>query len=125
MMTMIDTITKQELQELFLKNLMDTASVTPSDASDKQIYNALSSVVVSYLKKKRRAFMNDVHSKGRKQVYYLSRAELLDEPSGASANFRKFLRHQPLRPPSHKFLALRIIFSTIICSSNSIYFFMG
>ena len=49
---MVDTITKQELQELFLKNLMDTASVTPSDASDKQIYNALSSVVVEYLKKK-------------------------------------------------------------------------
>lgn len=69
---MVDTITKQELQELFLKNLMDTANVTPSDASDKQIYNALSSVVVAYLKKKRRAFMNDAHSKGRKQVYYLS-----------------------------------------------------
>ena len=61
-----------ELKQLLLAKLQEDFSITPAEASDKQIYKALSSVVVGLLRKKRRAFMNETHSRGRKQVYYLS-----------------------------------------------------
>ncbi|MBQ7958448.1 MAG: glycogen/starch/alpha-glucan phosphorylase, partial [Oscillospiraceae bacterium] len=47
-------------------------NLEPNEASDKQVYEALASVVVSHLRRKRRKFMNKVHSEGKKQIYYLS-----------------------------------------------------
>lgn len=67
-----DTLTQEELQRQFLNRLQEDFNVTPEEASERQIYKALSSVVVRYLRKKRRSFMTEVHSTGKKQVYYLS-----------------------------------------------------
>ena len=69
---MIESISKEDFKQKFITKLQEDFSVCPTEASDKQIYKALSSVVVSILRKKRKNFMTDVQSKGRKQVYYLS-----------------------------------------------------
>lgn len=69
---MNDILTKEELKQLFINRLQDDFSVTPAEASDKQVYMALSSVIVQYMRKKRKRFMNKVHSEGKKQIYYLS-----------------------------------------------------
>lgn len=69
---MINTISKEDFTELFVRKLQEDFNVVPGAASDKQVYKALSSVIVHILRKKRQSFMNDAHSRGRKQVYYLS-----------------------------------------------------
>ena len=65
-------ITKEAFEEKLRNELQIEFSVTPDEASDNQIYKALSSVVVELLRAKRRKFRNSVHSAGRKEVYYLS-----------------------------------------------------
>lgn len=65
-------ISKVELKEKLTEILASDFGVTPSKASDAQIYKALSSIVVSILKEKRQRFINKAHSNGKKQVYYLS-----------------------------------------------------
>ena len=65
-------ITKKELKEEFVHKVQMEYNLNPDEASDKQVYEALSSVIVSELRKKRRKFMNKIHSEGKKQVYYLS-----------------------------------------------------
>ena len=65
-------ITKEFLKQEFVKALKDELNITPDEASDQQIYNALSSIVVRILKEKRQRFINTANSQGRKQVYYLS-----------------------------------------------------
>ena len=45
---------------------------TPEEASDKQVYGALTNIVVNILKDKRRKFTVATHSAGKKKVYYLS-----------------------------------------------------
>lgn len=65
-------ITKEFLKQEFVKALKDELNITPNEASDQQIYNALSSIVVRILKEKRQRFINTANSQGRKQVYYLS-----------------------------------------------------
>ncbi len=65
-------INKADLEEKIRNNLQTEYNVTPIDASDNQIYKALSTVVVELLREKRRKFRNQVHSEGRKEVYYLS-----------------------------------------------------
>ncbi|MGN1008557.1 MAG: hypothetical protein ACI4PV_06385, partial [Butyricicoccus sp.] len=47
-------------------------NVTPDQASDKQIYQVLSAIIVEFLKGKRQKYINKVHSDGKKQIYYLS-----------------------------------------------------
>ena len=42
------------------------------EATPTQIYKALSSIVVNYMKEKRHNCTRDCNSKGRKQIYYLS-----------------------------------------------------
>lgn len=42
------------------------------EANVTQIYRALSTIVVNYMKEKRHNFMHDANSHGKKQVYYLS-----------------------------------------------------
>ena len=62
----------KKIKENFLNKLELQFNVEPSQASDKQIYQALSAIIVEELKKKRQKFINKVHSDGKKQVYYLS-----------------------------------------------------
>ena len=69
---MLETISKEEFKQQLINKLQVDYNVTPSEASDKQVYKALSAVVVGVLRKKRQKFMNKTHSQGRKQVYYLS-----------------------------------------------------
>ena len=65
-------ISKEELLKQ-LKNILDYDFRTDlKNASVKQIYRALSSIVVNYMKEKRHNFMHECNSQGRKQVYYLS-----------------------------------------------------
>ncbi len=63
---------KEEILKLLTDTLQIKFSVSIRDASELQIYKALSLIVVDILHKKRRHFVNNVHSKGQKQVYYLS-----------------------------------------------------
>ncbi len=67
-----NTAKRSELKEKFVKRLMLECNVGPNEASDKQIYQTLSAMMVETLKHKRQHFTNRVHSEGRKQVYYLS-----------------------------------------------------
>lgn len=45
---------------------------SPKEATNKQIYKALSKIVVHHLKEKRHRFMTKCNSQGKKQVYYIS-----------------------------------------------------
>lgn len=56
----------------FPKKLQALYSVTPEEASDKQVYQVLSSIIVDILGTKRQSFVNHTHSVGGKQIYYLS-----------------------------------------------------
>lgn len=64
--------TKESLKEELKKVLDINYMVSPESASEKQIYDALSSIVVRELVKKRHDYTTKVHSEGRKQVYYIS-----------------------------------------------------
>mgnify|MGYP004590853165 FL=1 len=66
------TITKAELKQELVRILSSDFNVTPDEASDTQLYKALSTVIVSILKQKRQRFISKAHSMGKKQVYYLS-----------------------------------------------------
>ncbi len=71
-MSMMPIITKEDFEEKLRNELQVEFNVTPIDASDNQIYKALSSVVVEILRAKRRKFRNKTHSAGRKEIYYIS-----------------------------------------------------
>ncbi|WP_288703888.1 glycogen/starch/alpha-glucan phosphorylase [uncultured Ruminococcus sp.] len=60
------------LKQKLLSRLRTQFNVTPSEASDKQVYQALSAMIVEILREKRQSFINKCHSNGRKQIYYLS-----------------------------------------------------
>lgn len=66
------TISTQELKEKLLDVLHNDFQTTPEDASDQQVYEALSKIVVGILKAKRRKFTVKTQSEGKKKVYYLS-----------------------------------------------------
>ena len=66
------TISKEELKEKFISVLHDDFQTTPDEASDQQIYEALTNIVVGILKAKRRKFTVKNRSEGKKKVYYLS-----------------------------------------------------
>ncbi len=63
---------KDILKQEFISTLRSHFNISPDEASDLQVYKALSSVIVDMLKKKRQRFINKAHSMGKKQVYYLS-----------------------------------------------------
>ena len=65
-------ITKDDFEEKLRTELQVEFNVTPIDASDNQIYKALSAVVVDILRARRRKFRNKTHSSGKKEVYYIS-----------------------------------------------------
>lgn len=71
-MSMMPIITKEDFEEKLRNELQVEFNVTPIDASDNQIYKALSSVVVEILRAKRRKFRNKTHSAGKKEIYYIS-----------------------------------------------------
>lgn len=67
-----NTITKAELKKKFVEILHDDFQTTPDEASDQQVYEALTKIVVNILKTKRRLFTVKHNSEGKKKVYYLS-----------------------------------------------------
>ncbi|MBO5448169.1 MAG: glycogen/starch/alpha-glucan phosphorylase [Ruminococcus sp.] len=66
------TITKDELKKQFVEVLHNDFQTTPEEADDRQVYEALSKIVVGILKAKRRKFTVKTQSEGKKKVYYLS-----------------------------------------------------
>lgn len=64
--------TKESLKEEIVKVLDLNFMVSPENASDRQFYEALSSIIVNELARKRHNYTTKVHSEGRKQVYYIS-----------------------------------------------------
>ena len=69
---MTSPFTKEELKRQLDGILEFDFRTDAQNATITQVYRALSSIVVNYLKEKRHDFMRDCNSKGRKQVYYLS-----------------------------------------------------
>ena len=63
---------REELKQKFVDRLQLECSVSPDEASDKQIYQVLSALMVEKLKHKRQHFVNKTNSVGGKSVYYLS-----------------------------------------------------
>ncbi len=68
----IKKYTKDEIKTRLVETLEKDFDITPDKASDRQFYEALSSIIVSDLKTKRRTFTNKVNSEGKKKVYYIS-----------------------------------------------------
>ncbi len=64
--------TKESLKEELVKVLDLNFMVSYENASDRQFYEALSSIIVNELVRKRHSYTTRVHSEGRKQVYYIS-----------------------------------------------------
>ena len=64
--------TFDKVKQEFLSRLSTQFNVTPNEASDKQIYLTLSSVICDLMKTKRQKFINHVNSTGQKQIFYLS-----------------------------------------------------
>ena len=62
----------EKIKQDFLRKLQSLYSVSPEEASDKQVYQVLSSIIVEILGSKRQSFINRTHSVGGKQIYYLS-----------------------------------------------------
>ena len=72
MATKIPNPMMEKIRQDFPKKLQTLYSVTPEEASDKQVYQVLSSIIVEILATKRQSFINHTHSVGGKQIYYLS-----------------------------------------------------
>ncbi|SDA22634.1 starch phosphorylase [Ruminococcus sp. YE71] len=66
------TISKEELKKKFVDVLHNDFQTTPDEATDQQVYEALTRIVVGILKAKRRHFTVKNRSEGKKKVYYLS-----------------------------------------------------
>ena len=66
------TISKEDLKKQFVDVLHNDFQTTPEEASDQQVYEALTKIVVGILKAKRRRFTVKNRSEGKKKVYYLS-----------------------------------------------------
>lgn len=62
----------EQIKKIFPEKLQSLYSVSPEEASDKQVYQVLSAIIVEILGRKRQSFINHTHSVGGKQVYYLS-----------------------------------------------------
>ena len=72
MATKEKTISTEELRKQFLDILHNDFQTDPELATDRQVYEALSKIVVNILKAKRRKFTLKTQSEGKKKVYYLS-----------------------------------------------------
>ena len=69
---MISPYTSEEIIKQMKGILEFDFRTSPKEATNKQIYKALSKIVVSHLKEKRHRFMTKCNSQGKKQVYYIS-----------------------------------------------------
>ncbi|MCR5167744.1 MAG: glycogen/starch/alpha-glucan phosphorylase [Oscillospiraceae bacterium] len=69
---MLPVISKEDFEEKLRTKLQTDFNVTPIEASDNQIYKALSAVVVEILRERRRKFRHKTHSEGKKEIYYIS-----------------------------------------------------
>ncbi len=67
-----NSMTKDKFKLAFVNTLRSKFNISPDEASDNQVYKAISLVIVELLHEKRRRFINKVNSQGKKQVYYLS-----------------------------------------------------
>ncbi|MDR0197075.1 MAG: glycogen/starch/alpha-glucan family phosphorylase [Oscillospiraceae bacterium] len=65
-------MTKEELVRRLNGTLEFDFRINSQEASTKQLYKALSKIVVNHLKEKRRNFTRQCDSIGQKQVYYIS-----------------------------------------------------
>lgn len=68
----MEKMSKEHIKHELIKVLHSDYNVTPDDAADAQVYNALSTIVMQHLNEKRASFTNRINSQGKKQVYYLS-----------------------------------------------------
>ena len=59
-----------KIKEEFPRKLQLLYSVSPEEASDKQVYHVLSSMIVEILGAKRQSFVNHTNSVGGKQIYF-------------------------------------------------------
>lgn len=75
------THAKEELKQQFIDRLQLDCSVSPDEASDSQIYQVLSAMMVQRLKHMRQHFVNKTNSIGGKKVYYLSMEFLMGRSS--------------------------------------------
>ena len=66
------TFKKKDIPELITKALNEDFQKNLDDASDNEIYRAVSSVVNKILSEKRSEFKTDAISKGQKRIYYIS-----------------------------------------------------
>ena len=62
----------EKIRYEFPRKLQLLYSVSPEEASDKQVYYVLSSIIKDILAAKRQSFVNHTNSVGGKQIYYLS-----------------------------------------------------
>ena len=84
--------TKEELRRQLDGILEFDFRTDAQNATITQVYRALSSIVVNYLKEKRHDFMRDCNSKGRKQVYYLSMEFLMGRSLPGAGACRSYHR---------------------------------
>ena len=77
---MVEKPDMKKIKENFLNKLELQFNVEPSQASDKQIYQALSAIIVEELKKKRQKFINKVHSDGKNKFITSQWNSLWDVP---------------------------------------------
>ena len=61
-------MTKEKMTQQLTDTLQNKYNVTLHNASETQIYKALSMIVVDILNSKRNNFINNVHSKRQKNV---------------------------------------------------------
>ena len=66
------TISTEELKKQFLDVLHNDFQTDPELATDRQVYEAFSKIVVNILKAKRSKFTVKTQSEGKKKIYYLS-----------------------------------------------------
>ncbi|MBP5379906.1 MAG: glycogen/starch/alpha-glucan phosphorylase [Ruminococcus sp.] len=77
------------IKDEFPRKLQLLYSVSPEEASDKQVYHVLSSIIVEILGAKRQSFINHTNSVGGKQVYYLSMEFLMGRSLKTSISNRE------------------------------------
>ena len=65
-------MSKEHIKHELIKVLHSNYNAAPDDASDAQVYNALSTIIMEHLNEMRNSFTNKINSQGKKQVYYLS-----------------------------------------------------
>ena len=74
------TISKEDLKKQFIDVLHNDFQTTPDEATDQQVYEALSKIVVGILKAKRRKFTVATQSAGKKRFITSQWSSLWADP---------------------------------------------